>query len=107
MKFKEESLLAPTLLAKGHKIVAIEKFQKSEKKDDDEKQARDASRVLTRGTYPENEEIGYSSQFCLSIIEENLKFGLVYFEATTHEFYARGFRDDIYRANLRPVVVTW
>ena len=104
-QFHEASLpkFAPKLLENGHKIVVVEKVKKNQKKDDD-RTKKGVVQVLTRGTYTENEEIGYSSQFCLCVIEYNLKFGLVYFDTTTHEFFAGEFQDDIYRANLRTLV---
>ena len=94
---------APKLLELGHSIVLVEKMKKNQKKNDD-RTKKAVHQVLTRGTVTDSVEIGYSSQFCLCIYEQNLKFGLVYFDTTTHEFFLGEFQDDMYRANLRTVI---
>ena len=94
---------APKLLENGHKIVVVEKVKKNQKKDDD-RTKKGVHQVITRGTFTDNLDLGYSSQFCLCIFEHRLKFGLVYFDTTTHEFFLGEFQDDNYRANLRTLV---
>ena len=46
----------------------------------------------------------YSSRFCLCIVEEDLNFGVVYLDTTTHEFYVGHFKDDAHRSLLRTLV---
>ena len=45
--------------------------------------------------------VGYSSKYLMVLIEIENKFGFVFVETTTHEFFFGEFEDDINRTNLR------
>ena len=105
VNFYETSLpkYSPKILGNGHKIVLVEQMEES-KKGDKDLVKREICQILTRGTAIENQELDYSSRFVLCIFEENLTFGVVLCDTTTHEFHIGEFKDDINRSNLRTLL---
>lgn len=49
---------------------------------------REVCQILTRGTYFENQELGFSSQYLLCVLQEenSYDFGIVFMDCSTHEF---------------------
>lgn len=105
--FFHESCLnrfAKQILDQGYQIMVVEQMEEinSNKKD---VIRREVCQILTRGTAVDHNPADYSSRFLLAIFEEKLKFGVVFVDTTTHEFYVGEFEDDETRANLRTTVL--
>jgi len=106
--FFHEAMLqkfAPILVEKGHKLVLVEQMEETVQKQTDLIR-REVCQILTRGTYFENQALDYDSQFVLCIIKdkENPDFGIVFLDATTHEFHIGQFKDDKNYSNLRTLI---
>ena len=103
--FFHESCLArftPPLLAAGHKLVVLEQME--EHKGSKDVIRREACQVLTRGTYIETNPNDYNSKFLMCIFEESNSIGIVYLDATTHEFHIGEFQDDENKSSLRTIL---
>jgi len=103
---------APILLENGYKIVVVERVsdrleilhKKNSGEDTEELVRREICQILTRGTYFENIDSGYSSRYALCVFEQYLNFGVVFLDATTHEFYIGEFKDDSSRSHFRTLL---
>jgi len=94
----------PKILDAGHKIVLVEQMEESRKNNNDLVK-REICQIITRGTAVDNYENDYSSRFSLTIFEDNLNFGVVLCDTTTHEFHIGEFKDDVNRSNLRTILI--
>ena len=92
------------LLKEGHKLVII-KQPDDDKEQENQKNPRDIFQIISRGTYMDSPDLSYASQYCLVLFERGDNIGLVYFDATTYEFYLGEFKDDENRSNLRTVLM--
>ena len=97
------SRFAPKLLDQGYQIAIVEQMEEinTSKKD---VIRREICQILTRGTCVDHNPADYSSRFMMVIFEEQLKFGIVLLDSTTHEFYIGEIHDDDNRSNLRTAV---
>lgn len=95
---------APKLLEQGYQVIIMEQMEEINKSKKDVIR-REICQVLTRGTAIDHNLADYSSRFLLAIFEDQLKFGVMFVDTTTHEFYVGEFQDDETRSNLRTAVM--
>lgn len=98
------SRFAPKLLEQGHQIVVVEQMEETTSSQKDIVR-REICQILTRGTAVDHNPTDYSSRFLLAIFEDHLRFGVLFVDTTTHEFYIGEFNDDETRSNLRTAVL--
>jgi len=95
---------ATELVENGLKVVVVEQMENSHNKED-EYTKREVVQVLTRGTYAEVLDQGYSPRFCLCLFEkDNQGYGIVFLDTTTHEFYVGEFQEDIHKGTLKTLL---
>ena len=95
---------APSLLDAGYQMVILKQPEEYSRDPDIHKHTREVFQILTKGTYAENPEMTYASQYCLCIYEQGDNVGLVYFDTTTYQFYLGEFKDDENKSNLRTIL---
>ena len=94
---------ATKLLDCGQKIAVAEQMESNHTKENDMTR-REVCRILTKGTYIDFTDAGYTPRFCLCLYEKNLFYGIVFFDTTTHEIFIGEFKDSLYKETLKTLL---